>query len=287
MAESKILNKSSKGGWTHVMNSVAQDKRLSLDTRGLFLMMKSFPPDWEFNIPGLSTMGSCGKDKVRRMLKELEDAGYLLREQNHDQTGKFSGNTYVLQDDAPPLYEKTDDGDEEKTTVVGKTDDGVNRRRENPSSVFPTQTKEYIEINNTPYSPPNGDAPRKRKRAPKAVPEWQPDRFERFWAAYPRDEDRAKAVEQWDALPGDKVLMEQHGGDANHLLDEIARGLQRHLVCDEWKKDVGIPYAFRWLRDRRWKEKQRSGSTPQQFRPAPRASRVEIVDGEEVVVFDG
>ena len=158
MGESRIKNKPS-GGWTHILNSVAQDRRLNLDTRGLFLMMKSFPPDWEFNIPGLATMGSCGKDKVRRMLGELESAGYLLREQGHDETGKFSGNTYVLQDH-PPSYGKTDDGKDEKEAVVGKTDDGKTRQRENPSSGNPTQTKEYRETkeesNNTPL-PPKGD----------------------------------------------------------------------------------------------------------------------------------
>ena len=279
MAESKIKNKSSAGGWTHIMNSVAQDRRLGLDTRGLFLMMKSFPPDWEFSIPGLATMGSCGKDKVRRMLKELEEAGYLLREQNHDAAGKFSGNTYVLQDDAPPLSEKSDDGEQ---PLSEKTDDGVNRRRETPSSENPTQINKYNITNNTPL-PPKGE---KRKRKPKAVPEWQPERFERFWAAYPRDEGRADAVEEWDALAKDKELMEQHGNDPDRLLDEIARGLQRHLACEEWKRDIGIPHACRWLRKRKWKEKQKTAAVPEQFRPPPRACHIEVIDGEERLVYD-
>lgn len=258
MGESRIKNKPS-GGWTHILNSVAQDRRLNLDTRGLFLMMKSFPPDWEFNIPGLATMGSCGKDKVRRMLGELESAGYLLREQGHDETGKFSGNTYVLQDH-PPSYGKTDDGKGEKEAVVGKTDDGKTRQRENPSSGNPTQTKEYRETkeeSKLPPLPPEGEK-RKRKPKPKAVPEWEPERFERFWSSYPRDEDRAKAVEQWDALPKDAALMKFHRGDSKALLDEVARGLQRHLECEDWRNNVGIPYAFRWLRDRKWTEKKKS-----------------------------
>lgn len=167
MGESRIVTKSS-GGWTHIMNSVAQDKRLSLDTRGLFLMMKSFPPDWEFNIPGLATMGNCGKDKVRRMLGELEKAGYLLREQSHDENGKFSGNTYVLQDH-PPLSGKPDDGKDSFTTVVGKTDDGKNRQRETTSSANPTQIKEYIETkeesNIIPLPPKGGEEAGKKKKS--------------------------------------------------------------------------------------------------------------------------
>jgi hypothetical protein len=120
------------------------------------------------------------------------------------------------------------------------------------------------------------------------VPTWQPDRFERFWAAYPRDEDRAKAVEEWDKLPQDAALMDKHGGNEEALLDEIARGLKRHLECEDWRANVGIPYAFRWLRGRRWTEKQKTIQT--QGRPAeppkPRSYRVEVVDGEEVTVFE-
>jgi hypothetical protein len=43
------------------------------------------------------------------------------------------------------------------------------------------------------------------------------------------------------------------------LLHEISVGLKRHLECEDWRNDVGIPYAFRWLRDRRWTEKQKTG----------------------------
>ena len=69
-----------------------------------------------------------------------------------------------------------------------------------------------IENNNlkyeTPYSPPEGDGagdklpeqPQKpkRKRAAKAIPDWEPEMFERFWQAYPRGEDRQGAVREWD-----------------------------------------------------------------------------------------
>lgn len=280
MAEaSRIVNKPGTG-WTTILNAVAQDGRLSLDTRGLFLLMKSFPPDWEFNVGGLATMGQCGRDKIRRMLGELEKSGYLLREQSHDGGGKFAGNTYVLQDH-PPGFEEAEAG-----TVAGFSDNGkdrcrISRQREKLSTENPTLTKED-NITNTPL-PPNGG---RRRRIAKSVPEWQAERFERFWSAYPRDEDRAKAVEQWDALPRDRELMERHGGDADRLLNEIARGLQRHLTCEDWQNNVGVPYAFRWLRDRRWTEKQRTGSTAATPPVLTRVTRTITVNGEEVVVFE-
>ena len=81
-----------------------------------------------------------------------------------------------------------------------------------------------------------------------------------------RDEDRAKAVEQWDALPGDQGLMEQYGSE-DALLHDIAVGLKRHLDCEDWREGRGIPYAFRWLRDRKWQEKRKTAQALGSDRP--------------------
>ena len=272
----------------HLYKAVAQDKRLSLEARGLYVMMMSLPDEWEYSVGGLATVAGCGRDKIRRVVNELEDVGYLLREQNRS-SGKFSGNTYVLQSQAPPLSGNP-------STV--NPDDGKSRQREKPSTGKTVDGKpdtKYYDNNtsNTPYSPPEGEAAQpveepkgKRRRKAKAVPEWQAEKFEGFWQAYPRDEDRAKAVEQWDAIPKDKELMQRHGGDEEKLLLEISRGLGRHLACEDWKKGVGIPYAFRWLRDRKWTEKAKNAAP--EYRPTapPRKYTTQIVNGEEVVNFD-
>ena len=128
-----------------------------------------------------------------------------------------------------------------------------------------------IQDNNTsnipPYNPPKGDEKRRRKkRRPKAVPEWQPDRFEGFWSAYPRDEDRAKAVEQWDLIPQDQELVAQYASE-EELLHEMSMGLKRHLDCEDWREGRGIPYAFRWLRDRKWTEKKKTVQSLKADRP--------------------
>lgn len=155
-----------------------------------------------------------------------------------------------------------------------------------------------ININNTsnipPYSPPQGGRAVKKtgSRKPKALPAWQPEKFEGFWKAYPRDENRAKAVEQWDKLPQDKDLMGRCGGSEDTLLLEISRGLKRHLESREWRENVGIPHAFRWLRDRRWTEKSKRPPAPPAapaalpVPSAPRRCHTEIINGEEVVIYD-
>lgn len=145
--------------------------------------------------------------------------------------------------------------------------------------------KNVVEINTrsdqrSPLPPKGGGAegrPR-RKRAPKSVPSWEPERFEGFWAAYPRDEDRAHAVEQWDKLPQDRALVERYGSE-EALLRDIALGLKIHLECQDWQEGRGIPYAFRWLRDRRWTEKRKA------VRPAPEARPARVIDSGEVPVW--
>lgn len=221
------------------------------------------------------------RDQIKRIIKKCEDAGLILignyNEKPMDRTQWYSPSDEIL-----ILY-----GLEHLTPI------GRNRQMEEAESpnakgeIAPAIPSIYQGDNpSAPPTPPQGEKRTRRKRAPKAVPEWQAERFEKFWAAYPRDEDRAEAVEQWDALPKDKELMEQHGGDPDKLLNEIARGLQRHLVSEDWRNNVGIPYAFRWLRGRKWKEKAKGGAPPvPAFTPKPRSSRTVVVDGEEMVVF--
>lgn len=80
-------------------------------------------------------------------------------------------------------------------------------------------------------------------RRVKSVPKWEPEMFERFWEKYPRGEDRAKAVEEWDRLKPDLELMRL-----------MSAALDRMMKSDEWRRGIGIPYACRWLRYRRWED---------------------------------
>lgn len=97
MAESKIKIHR-RDGYTVLPNEVLRDETLNLQTKGLFCMMLSFPEDWDFSVSGLAKIAGCSRDKIRAALCNLEDAGYLLREQSHGENGKFSGNIYVLND---------------------------------------------------------------------------------------------------------------------------------------------------------------------------------------------
>ena len=82
---------------------------------------------------------------------------------------------------------------------------------------------------------------RPRNRTAKTVPDWRPERFEGFWAYYPRHENRAQAAAEWDKLqPSDE------------LIREMGRALQRQKASEDWQRGIGIPHACRWLKNKRW-----------------------------------
>lgn len=263
----------------HLYKAVAQDKRLSLEARGLYVMMMSLPDDWEFCVSGLATIAGCGKDRIRRLLGQLEEVGYLLREQSHDAGGKFAKNVYVLQSFAPPSS--------------GNPDNGKHRCRETPSSVKTVDgnpdTKEYVNnINISPLTPQGGsggDSTKKKKRKRNgSTPQYKPDWFERFWAKYPprdgRKDHRKEAIAAWDKLQ-----------PSLELCRVMSKALEPKNWPRRWFDENGryIPLASTWLNGRRWEVEyaEQPSIPPDDLPPTspPRVSHQTEINGEQVIVF--
>ncbi len=81
--------------YTIMSNTHLRDSRLSLRAMGLMSRMLSLPDEWDYTVAGLAAICKEGRDAVRKALQELEEAGYLVREQGRD-SGHFSGNDYTL-----------------------------------------------------------------------------------------------------------------------------------------------------------------------------------------------
>lgn len=100
-----------------------------------------------------------------------------------------------------------------------------------------------------PPLPPTGDERVKAKRD-KSVPAWKPERFEAFWAYYrthARGEDRQGAVSEWDRLRPD-----------DGLIADMGRALQAQVRSEDWQRGIGIPYAKRWLKNKRWQDQPKA-----------------------------
>lgn len=160
--EDCVVRSGRRESFTVLYNSMITDKRLSLKAKGLFAVMMSRPEGWKFSVSGLAVFTGVGKDTIRNTLMELERVGYLLREQLHKDDGTFGGNLYILQDFAPPLS--------------GKPDNGETRQRKTPSSGDPTQRKKDLKpgrIEEPPKSPKgdSGGAKKKKRGGLETAPE--------------------------------------------------------------------------------------------------------------------
>lgn len=287
MSETRIVIR--ERGYFSLPRSAAQDGRLSLETRGLLALMLSLPPDWDYTVTGLAVKAGCGRDKMRRMVRELEAIGYLVREQAHDEGGRFDGNVYVLQE-TPPLSGNSDNGETAREALppldgfsvngedINSTVVGKHRQRCEPSTAKPSTgfkaeqiiEEKIIDRNIPPYNPPKGDdadggsSRPVRQRARRTTPAWKPERFEGFWAYYPRGENRMGAVRAWDKLRPDDAL-----------ISEIGHALKLLKASQAWQDGVGIPYAATFLNQRRWEDA--AAKRPAQ-RPADRAQPVRRIE---------
>ena len=66
-------------GFAQIKNEVLSDKNLSWKAKGIFAYLYSKPDDWDFSMHRIKDDSTDGKESVRMGLKELEDAGYLIR----------------------------------------------------------------------------------------------------------------------------------------------------------------------------------------------------------------
>ena len=79
--------------FTVIYNEVAQHETMTMESRGLLLFMLSLPEDWEYHKGWLQDRcHGWGRDKMAKVLKELETMGYLIRTANQCQeSGKMQG----------------------------------------------------------------------------------------------------------------------------------------------------------------------------------------------------
>ena len=207
--------------------------------------------------------------QIRRIITRCRDKGALL-----------AGNYNRDQRDRTVWYSPSND----LLALYGEPaeEDCICRKQQMQSSEAPPTPAEngeplprrtHVEQDNTPCSPPPGDAapadkPKakaQKTRQKKSIPTHAPERFEQFWTIYPGGGSRLKAVAAWDALAPPAQLM-----------DEMALALKRQMASRQWQEGVGIPHASTWLNQRRWTDK-----LPEE--PRPRGTPSGWADDPEVM----
>lgn len=247
--------------YTVMANHHLRDERLSLKAKGLLSMLLSLPDDWEISIRGLASIVTDGVGAVQTGINELIDAGYIVRRRQHAESGAFAGFEYIIHE-IPPCTENPYTAN----PYTGKpyTENPAQSSKDKLSTIPPIVPHEGDVGDDNPSvsgaaddsslctrEPEREEKPKRKRRATKSAPDYRPDTFARFWAAYPRGEDKQGAIAAWDELKPDDAT-----------LQAMSRALVRQKASEEWQRGIGIPYAVRWLRRRRWEDEIKAPAPP-------------------------
>ena len=125
--------------YTIMSNHHLRNKALSLKAKGLLSLMLSLPEDWDYTTRGLASICKEGVDGIRATVRELENAGYIIRRRVRDQSGQVRGMEYTVLEQPQPLKQ----GPEEATPKCAQPKQ-AEPKREKPVQENPAQlnTKE-------------------------------------------------------------------------------------------------------------------------------------------------
>lgn len=234
--------------YTPVYNDIIRDDRLRLQTRAVLILMISCPPDWDFSVRGMAKIAGCNKDTMAKMLNELEDAGYIRKEEQAREGGRFARKSftvvlpspYISEDETGPEPESADLTVSENFGTV--EDESPCPKSPCPKTPAPVNSDEKINniINNKPPKAPLKGAGERRY---KKQPDWKPERFAGLWQFYPRGENKQAAIRAWDKLRPD-----------DELIARIGRALQQQMKSEDWQRGIGIPHLSTYLNGARWED---------------------------------
>ena len=175
---------------------------------------------------------------ISRMITQMESAGFIRCEMAATDNGRerrISAGAVVPGRGGIDNFVYTPRGGLDKI-VEGGLD----------KNVHPNSSRLYIHDNtNPPIVPPEGGNARagsKKGGRTVSTPTWKPERFEKFWKAYPNGAGRKAAVRAWDKLKPDDAL-----------LVVMARTLEKDMRSEQWGRGI-IPRASTWLNSEPWND---------------------------------
>lgn len=97
----KIIRSPRTKDFLLISNSLARDARMSYRARGLLIAMLSRPDGWQMDSRTLAAEAPEGRDAVRTALREIEDAGYMVRRTSRNPDGTFTHEVEVFDEPVP------------------------------------------------------------------------------------------------------------------------------------------------------------------------------------------
>lgn len=165
-----IIRTSKRTTYVSIDKTCLEDPRLSFKAKGLHTYLMSRPDNWKPIIEQLATVSADGKEAVRTALKELEEAGYIVRRPLRDDQ-KIIAWEHVVYENPQNACSRLQSG------FLNVDNQNVDNRT--------LINNELINNESNKVSSPNGD---------------YTDDFLSFWEKYPRKVGKSQAFKVWKGL---------------------------------------------------------------------------------------
>jgi hypothetical protein len=120
-----IIRRQKNKNFSVICNDIFQNSNISARAKGIYAYLMTLPDDWKLYKKELYKHFTEGRDALDRAFKELELNGYIQKEQEKDESGKFCGWNYTV-------YET-----QTAAKFVFETQKAGNQVTENPKSANP------------------------------------------------------------------------------------------------------------------------------------------------------
>jgi hypothetical protein len=232
-------------GWRSIPNRIARDggpDGLSWEARGMLVYLASHGRKWQTRMRDLERQGNCGRERTRRILAELIDAGYVVRTQQQERPGGPLVWRYRLR----TRRASPSDGfsDSRVSRQPGEPTDGKPVHIENTDSSEHQQEEHHnpspAPLRDADATGDDGALPGMPEPAPvEAAPadeyEAEPG-FIQWWAAYPRKVDKRKALAAY-----------RRARKRGVSIDDLARGVNRYAAERRGQDPQYTKHPTTWL----------------------------------------
>ena len=91
-----IYRKKKESNYVVLDKHCLQNTSLSWAAKGLHSYLMGLPDDWKVTVSDLKNRSKDGRDATSSAMQSLIQAGYVVRESEHDKAGRFAGYNYYV-----------------------------------------------------------------------------------------------------------------------------------------------------------------------------------------------
>jgi hypothetical protein len=215
--------------YTTVSNEVIRNEKISIEARGMLVMLLSFSDGWKFNAKHIMAKACVGRDKFQRIMAELKEAGHLKMVPVRGDDGRMQGHDWHV------------------FSEPAECDD--NRMQENPLFGKPgpirKNNREEEKIEESPL-PPKGDGDLfSAKSETESLGETVEDLFEEWWRIYPNREG---------ANPKKSAAAKFKSALKKVSWPKLRAATERYARSRKGEDARFTPMAATWLNQERWED---------------------------------